>query len=135
VEGLFDIKHGITIRGNEFGFVGITEDEIDHRVDDMLLFVDSHNGSAGGTFGEEMEACIDFPHETLTLEKFMDFEKKFREKYPTFDGHMYLHDINHFTSDESKFLDSYADNQDFDQVEDFEDFEDDEDGDEWKLSD
>ena len=129
MEGLFDIKHGITIRGKEFGFVGISDSEIDQRVDDMLLFVDSYKGSAGGTFGEEMEACIDFPHETLTLEKFMDFEKKFREKYPTFDGHMYLHDINHFTSDESKFLDSYAD---YEQVEDFE--EDDE-GDEWKSID
>ena len=129
MENLFDIKHGITIRGKEFGFVGISEIEIDQRVDDMLLFVESFKGSAGGTFGEDMEACIDFPYETLTLEKFVDFEKKFREKYPTFDGHMYLHDINHFTSDESKFLDSFAD---YDQVDDFE--ENDE-GEEWKNKD
>ena len=129
MEGLFDIKHGITIRGKEFGFVGISEIEIDQRVDDMLLFVESFKGSAGGTFGENMEACIDFPYETLTLEKFIEFEKKFREKYPTFDGHMYLHDINHFTSDESKFLDSFAD---YDQIDDFE--ENDE-GEEWKNND
>lgn len=129
MENLFDIKHGITIRGKEFGFVGISEIEIDQRVDDMLLFVESFKGSAGGTFGEDMEACIDFPYETLTLEKFIDFEKKFREKYPTFDGHMYLHDINHFTSDESKFLDSFAD---YDQVEDFEE---DGEGEEWKNND
>ena len=129
MENLFDIKHGITIRGKEFGFVGISEIEIDQRVDDMLLFVESFKGSAGGTFGEDMEACIDFPYETLTLEKFIDFEKKFREKYPTFDGHMYLHDINHFTSDEGKFLDSFAD---YDQVEDFEE---DGEGEEWKNND
>ena len=129
MEGLFDIKHGITIRGKEFGFVGISEIEIDQRVDDMLLFVESFKGSAGGTFGENMEACIDFPYETLTLEKFSEFEKKFREKYPTFDGHIYLHDINHFTSDESKFLDSFAD---YDQIDDFE--ENDE-GEEWKNND
>ena len=109
--------------------MGISEIEIDQRVDDMLLFVESFKGSAGGTFGENMEACIDFPYETLTLEKFIEFEKKFREKYPTFDGHMYLHDINHFTSDESKFLDSFAD---YDQIDDFE--ENDE-GEEWKNND
>ena len=57
----------------------------------------------------------------------------FRKKYPTFDGHLYLHDLNHFTSDESKFLDSFAEHQDFDQVDDFDD--DETEGDEWKLSD
>ena len=124
MDGLFDIKHGISIRGKEYGFVGITDAEIDLRVDEMLLFVDSFKGSAGGTFGEDMEACVDFPYETLTLEKFIEFEKQFRKKYPTFDGHLYLHDINHFTADESKILDSL----------DYEDITDDEieEGDEWK---
>jgi hypothetical protein len=63
------------------------------------------------------------------LEKFTEFEKKFREKYPTFDGHVYLHDINHFTADESKVLDS----MDYESIQDDDDEEDDvEDGDEWK---
>jgi len=127
MEGLFDIKHGISIRGKEYGFVGINDSEIDARVDGILDFVESFKGSAGGTFGEDIEACIDFPYETLTLEKFVEFENKFREKYPTFDGHLFLHDINHFTSDESKYLDAYAD---FDEVEDFEDDE----GEEWKQN-
>ena len=109
MDGLFDVKHGISIRGKEYGFVGINNDEIDERVDAMIEFVESFKGSVGGTFGEEMEACVDFPYETLTIEKFTDFEKKFRETYPTFDGHLFLHDINHFTADESKFLDSYSD--------------------------
>ena len=133
MEGLFDIKHGISIRGKDYGFVGISNEEIDQRVDDLLVFVDALKGSAGGTFGEDMEVCIDFPHETLTLEKFMEFVNNFRKKYPTFDGHLYLHDLNHFTSDESKFLDSFAEHQDFDQVDDFDD--DETEGDEWKLSD
>jgi hypothetical protein len=129
MDGLFDIKHGISIRGKDYGFIGITDSEIDLRVDDMLLFIDSFKGSAGGTFGEEMETCVDFPYETLTLEKFTEFEKKFREKYPTFDGHVYLHDINHFTADESKVLDS----MDYESIQDDDDEEDDvEDGDEWK---
>lgn len=126
MDGLFDVKHGITIRGKDYGFVGITADEIDNRVDDMLLFVDSFKGSAGGSFGEEIEACVDFPYETLTLEKYAEFEKQFRKKYPTFDGHLYLHDINHFTADESKVLDS----MDYDDIEG-EDTE----GDEWKHTD
>ena len=108
MDGLFDVKHGISIRGKEYGFVGITNTEIDKRVDDMLSFVETFDGSAGGTFGEDMEACIDFPHEKLSIEKFMKFEHAFREKYPTFDGHLYLHDLNHFTADESKVLDSYV---------------------------
>jgi len=126
MDGLFEVKHGITIRGKDYGFVGITAAEIDNRVDDMLLFVDSFKGSAGGSFGEEMEACVDFPYETLTLEKYAEFEKQFRKKYPTFDGHLYLHDINHFTADESKVLDS----MDYDDIEG-EDTE----GDEWKHTD
>ena len=115
MDGLFDVKHGITIRGKDYGFVGIDSDEIDSRVDAMLEFVESFKGSAGGTFGESMEACVDFPYEVLTIEVFAEFEKKWREKYPTFDGHLYLHDINHFTSDESKFLDAYTGYEDFDE--------------------
>lgn len=126
MDGLFDIKHGISIRGKDYGFIGITDSEIDVRVDEMLLFVDSFKGSAGGTFGEEMEACVDFPYETLTLEKFVKFETQFRKKYPTFDGHLYLHDINHFTADESKILDS----MDYENIQD--DDEELEEGDEWK---
>lgn len=128
MDGLFDIKHGISIRGKDYGFIGITDSEIDIRVDDMLLFIDSFKGSAGGTFGEEMETCVDFPYETLTLKKFTEFEKKFREKYPTFDGHVYLHDINHFTADESKVLDS----MDYESIQDDNEEDDAEDGDEWK---
>lgn len=125
MDELFDMKHGISIRGKEYGFVGISEEEIDNRVDDILDFVQSFKGSAGGTFGEDIEACIDFPYEDLTLEKFTEFEKNFRIKYPTFDGHIYLHDINHFTSEESKFLDSFSEDSfledDYDE------------GDEWKI--
>lgn len=124
---LFDMKHGISIRGKEYGFVGISDEEIDNRVDDMLDFIQTFKGSAGGTFGETIEACIDFPYEDLTLEKFTEFEKNFRIKYPTFDGHIYLHDINHFTADESKFLDSFSEDafleDDYDE------------GDEWKIGD
>ena len=124
---LFDMKHGISIRGKEYGFVGISDEEIDNRVDDMLDFIQTFKGSAGGTFGETIERCIDFPYEDLTLEKFTDFEKNFRIKYPTFDGHIYLHDINHFTSEESKFLDSYSEDSfledDYDE------------GDDWKIGD
>ena len=127
MDELFDMKHGISIRGKEYGFVGISEEEIDNRVDDILDFVQSLNGSAGGTFGEDIEACIDFPYEDLTLEKFTNFGKQFRIKYPTFDGHIYLHDINHFTADESKFLDSFAENS-------FLEDDSDED-DEWKVGD
>lgn len=127
MDELFDMKHGISIRGKEYGFVGISEEEIDNRVDDILDFVQSLNGSAGGTFGEDIEACIDFPYEDLTLEKFTNFEKQFRIKYPTFDGHIYLHDINHFTADESKFLDSFAENSFLE-----DDFDED---DEWKVGD
>ena len=90
----------------DYGFVGINNDEIDERVDDLLDFVDSFKGSAGGSFGEDIETCIDFPYETLALEKFSELEKAFRKKYPTFDGHLYLHDLNHFTAEESKILDS-----------------------------
>jgi|TARA_B110000495_G_scaffold157954_1_gene141746 hypothetical protein len=133
MDGLFDVKHGISIRGNEYGFVGITNDEIDKRIDDMLAFIEIFDGSAGGTFGEEMEVCIDFPHETLTIEKFMKFENTYREKYPTFDGHLYLHDLNHFTADESKVLDSYVNfPEDIDSEREFEDDEDDEDAERWK---
>ena len=121
---LFDVKHGISIRGKEYGFVGITDLEVDSRVDEMLNFIESFKGSAGGTFGEDIEACVDFPYETLTIEKFTEFEKKFRKNYPTFDGHLYLHDINHFTADESKYLDSYTSFDDEDVV--------DNEGDEWK---
>lgn len=127
MDELFDVKHGISIRGKEYGFVGIHNDEIDERVDAMIEFVESFKGSVGGTFGEDMEACVDFPYETLTIEKFTEFEKKFRETYPTFDGHLFLHDINHFTADESKFLDSYSD---MDIEEDF----DDEEGEDWKKA-
>lgn len=125
MDGLFDIKHGISIRGKDYGFIGITDSEIDIRVDEMLIFIDSFKGSAGGTFGEDMEVCIDFPYETLTLDKFILFEKKFRETYQTFDGHLFLHDLNHFTADESKLLDSYVDFEDYDEDERNE-------GDEWK---
>lgn len=127
MDGLFDVKHGISIRGKEYGFVGINNDEIDERVDAMIEFVESFDGSVGGTFGEEMEACVDFPYETLTIEKFTDFEKKFRETYPTFDGHLFLHDINHFTADESKFLDSYSDMDTEEEI-------DDEEGEDWKKA-
>ena len=128
----FEVKHGITIRGMEYGFVGINEDEIDKRVDDMIKFVEKFDGSVGGQFGEEMEACIDFPYDTLTLEKFTKFEKEFRQKYPTFDGHLYLHDLNHFTAEESKVLDKYS-NMDVDLLDELEDdFEDLNEGDEWK---
>jgi hypothetical protein len=112
MDGLFDVKHGITIRGNDYGYVGIHSDEVDVRVDDMLSLIESFKGSAGGTFGENMEVCVDFPHETLTIEKFSEFEKSFRSKYPTFDGHLYLHDINHFTSSESKVLDNISEFED-----------------------
>ena len=32
----FNVKHGITIRGKEYGFVGISNKEIDERVDEMI---------------------------------------------------------------------------------------------------
>ena len=121
-----DVKHGISIRGKDYGFLGINESEIDERVNGMLDFVESFKGSAGGTFGEDMEVCIDFPYETLTLKKFAEFEKQFREKYITFDGHLFLHDLNHFTVEESKVLDSLREDYDFD--DDFDDSE----GEEWK---
>ena len=124
----FDVKHGITIRGKDYGFVGVDAIEIDKRVDNMISFIESFKGSAGGTFGEDMEICVDFPYETLTLKKFAEFEKKFRKDYPTFDGHLFLHDLNHFTAEESKVLDSMAD---FDQIDDIDDFED-MSGEEWK---
>ena len=108
MDGLFNVKHGITIRGKDYGFVGISNEEIDLRVDDMLSFVELSKGTAGGTFGEEMEACIDFSDQVLTIDKFTEFEREFRKKFPTYDGHLYLHDLNHFTSDESKVLDSYV---------------------------
>jgi len=127
----FEVKHGITIRGKEYGFVGISNEEIDQRIDEMIKFVEKYDGSVGGQFGEEIEACIDFPYDTLTLEKFTKFEKEFREKYPTFDGHFYLHNLNHFTADESKVLDKYS-NMDYDLLEELEDDFDDMDGDEWK---
>ena len=127
MDEFYDVKHGITIRGKDYGFVGINNDEIDERVDDLLDFVDSFKGSAGGSFGEDMEVCIDFPYETLTLEKFSELEKAFRKKYPTFDGHLFLHDLNHFTAEESKILDS---------IDSFDDLEidefDDEEGESWK---
>ena len=130
----FNIKHGITIRGKEYGFVGINNDEIDKRVDDMIAFVEKYDGSVGGQFGEEIEGCIDFPYDTLTLEKFTKFEKEFRQKYPTFDGHIYLHDLNHFTADESKVLDKYS-SMDYDLLDELEDEYDDlSDGEEWKNS-
>ena len=72
--------------------------------------------------------CYYIPSKSIYLEKFINFETKFREKYQTFDGHLYLHDLNHFTADESKILDSYGD------YDDYEDDEDDE-GDEWKSTD
>lgn len=134
-----DVKHGITIRGNEYGFVGITNDEIDARVDEMIKFVEKFNGSVGGQLGEELEACVDFPYDTLTIETFMKFEKQFRESYPTFDGHLYLHDLNHFTADESKVLDKYS-NGDYDLLDELEDEygdpdnDGDGDGDEWKQN-
>ena len=31
MDELFDVKHGISIRGKEYGFVGISNDEIDER--------------------------------------------------------------------------------------------------------
>ena len=128
----FDVKHGITIRGMEYGFVGINNDEIDKRVDDMIKFVEKYDGSVGGQFGEEMEACIDFPYDTLTLEKFMKFEKEFRQNYPTFDGHLYLHDLNHFTAEESKVLDKYS-NMNYDLLDELEDdYDDMDEGEEWK---
>jgi hypothetical protein len=134
MDELFDVKHGISIRGKDYGFIGISDPEIDARVDEILSFVESFKGSAGGTFGEEMEACIDFPYEELTLDKFTLFEKQFRAKYPTFDGHLYLHDINHFTADESKILDNmdYADfvEEGVDEDED----EDEDDSEDWKLN-
>ena len=52
----FDVKHSITIRGMEYGFVGISNDEIDKRVDDMIKFVEKYDGSVGVQFGEEMES-------------------------------------------------------------------------------
>ena len=55
MDELFDVKHGISIRGKEYGFVGINNDEIDQRVDEILSFVESFEGSAGGTFGEDIE--------------------------------------------------------------------------------
>ena len=92
----------------------------------MIDFVESFKGSAGGTFGEDMEVCVDFPYETITLKKFADFEKQFRETYPTFDGHLFLHDLNHFTIEEFKVLDSLREDHNFD------DGFDDSEGDEWK---
>ena len=121
-----DVKHGITIRGNEYGFVGITDDEIDARVDEMIKFVEKFNGSVGGQLGEEIEACVDFPYDTLTIEEFMKFEKQFRESYPTFDGHLFLHDLNHFTVEESKLLDIMGDLK----LDEF----DDEEGEDWKKT-
>ena len=114
-----EIKHGIAIRGKDYGFVGISNDEIDKRVDEMLDFVSTFNGSAGGTFGEDFIVCIDFPYEKLTLEKFEKFEREFRQKYTTFDGHLFLHDLNHFTAEESKELDSFGlnDNSLLDEIE------------------
>ena len=62
------------------------------------------------------------------------FEKEFREKYPTFDGHLYLHDLNHFTAEESKILDKYQ-NMDYDLLEELEDdYDDIDDADSWKNS-
>ena len=131
IADLDEIKHGISIRGHEYGFVGITNEEIDERVDGMIKFVEEFGGSVGGTFGEELEAVVDFPYETLTLEKFLKFETDFRKKYPTFDGHLYLHDLNHFTAEESKILDSYENSLELiDELED--EYDDIDEGDEWK---
>lgn len=129
MDDLFDVKHGIAIRGKDYGYVGISNDEIDERVDEMLEFVDSFKGSAGGTFGEDIEVCIDFPYETLTLQTFIEFEKQFRKKYPTFDGHLFLHDLNHFTVEESKLLDTMGDFSDL-KLDEF----DDEEGEDWKKT-
>ena len=136
MDDAFDVKHGISIRGKDYGYVGISEDDIDARVDEMLDFIISFKGSAGGTFGEDMEICIDFPYETLTLEKFKEFEKQVRKKYPTFDGHLFLHDLNHFTVEESKALDAFSsDNDILGEFNDpFGNIDEDDEGDEWKKN-
>jgi len=104
---------GIEIKGKDYCAVGMGEDQADKCMDERINYVESFDLVGGGTFfgpgnNDEHEfTCGRIDRKDVGIAMYKKFMRGYRKKFPTFDGHIKLTDIDHATRDEQRMIDAF----------------------------
>jgi hypothetical protein len=105
---------GLAIIGKDFGSVGMTEDEIDAALDARLELIEEHGLLGGGALlGSDAEPLeVEFiatrdDNKPVTIPGWLAFSAAYRAAFPTFDGHIYIADANHVTTEGGRMIDAF----------------------------
>lgn len=104
---------GIYITGKDYGCLGLSEDEIDAALDERLAVVEALGLVGGGSLlGAEGDLEVYFSasredNRAVTIAGWLEFAETYRDAFPTFDGHIYLADLDHVTSEDNKAINAF----------------------------
>lgn len=103
---------GITIVGKDYGGLGLTDEEVDAALDARIEVIEAHGLVGGGILLDALDLEVDFiatreDNKPVTVKAWLAFCAAYRAAFPTFDGHVYITDANHVTSDLAKSIDSF----------------------------
>lgn len=109
------MKAGIEITGKDYGCCGCTEDEIDAAMDDRLGFIEDHGLVGGGIIlGIPEDLQVEFICELQDgggseklFSSWQSFCTAYRHRFPTFDGHVKIIDVDHVDRDGQAVIDQF----------------------------
>ncbi len=115
------MKAGIEITGKDYGCCGCTEDEIDMAIMDRLGFIEEYGLVGGGAIlGIPDNLQVDFTCElenepSLLVSRegeelfrtWLRFCAAYRHRFPTFDGHIKVVDVDHVDRDGQASIDKF----------------------------
>ena len=102
---------GIELTGKDYAPIGVSEEESDKQLDDRLEFVESFGLLGGGCLLSEDKvsfSCSREDDKDVTLPMYKRFMKGYRSAFPTFDGMIYLLDLDHLPSKDMKLVDAFV---------------------------
>lgn len=102
---------GIEIKGKDYGGIGHTDDEFMHMYDERIDYVESFGLLGGGCLLSETNVCFSCSRENgkdVTLASYKKFMRGYYRKFPTFDGMIYLLDLDHLPSGDMKLVDAFV---------------------------
>ena len=102
---------GIEIKGKDYGGIGHTDEEFMRMIDERLNYVESFGLLGGGSLLCENNvsfSCSREDDKDVTLAQYKKFIRGYYRKFPTFDGMIYLLDLDHLPSDDMKLVDAFV---------------------------
>ena len=116
------MKFGITIIGHDFGGLGLDREEHLDALVARLDVLEKHGACGGGSLlgGGDCETGVDFTAEveawnedpSRAVAGWLAICNDYRAAFPTFDGHIYLSDVDFVTVAEAREMASFGFNLD-----------------------